>query len=78
MNKKFLLSLIIMSSLICVSFAVAAPDMKEGLWEITVTSKMEMPGMTMPMPPVKYTQCLTKNDFEPRRPKKGSNARRLM
>lgn len=77
MNKKLLLSLIIMLSLMCASFAVAAPDMKEGLWEVTVTSKMEMPGMTMPMPPVKYTQCLTKNDFVPQKTEKGEQCEKV-
>ena len=77
MNKKLLLSLIVMSSLICASFAVAAPDMKEGLWEVTVTSKMEMPGMTMPMPPVKYTQCLTKNDFVPQKAEPGQECEKM-
>jgi len=77
MNKKSLLSLVIMLSLICASFAVAAPDMKEGLWEVTVTSKMEMPGMTMPMPPVKHTQCLTKNDFVPQKTEKGEQCEKV-
>jgi hypothetical protein len=66
MKKKFILFLIITSLLICPSFAGTTPDMKEGLWEITVTSKMEMPGMSMPMPPQKYTQCITKKDFVPK------------
>lgn len=71
MNKRFMLPLIIILSLVWPSFAVTAPDMKEGLWEVTVTSKMEMPGMAMPMPPVKYTQCLTKNDFVPQKTEEG-------
>ena len=71
MNKKLFLSLIFMLSFICASFAVAAPDMKEGQWEITVTSKMEMPGMSVAMPPAKYTQCLTKSDFVPNKKRTG-------
>ncbi|RPH52245.1 MAG: DUF3617 domain-containing protein [Desulfobacteraceae bacterium] len=77
MDKKFLLLLIIVLLLTYVSFAAAAPDMKEGLWEITVTSKMEMPGMTMPIPPVKYTQCLTKNDFVPQKNEKGEQCEKV-
>jgi len=42
----------------------SAMDMKDGLWEIT--SKMEMPGMPMEMPPVKFTQCLTSKDSVPK------------
>ena len=40
----------------------AAPNMKEGLWEITM--KMEMPGMPAGMPPQVLQQCLTKKDLE--------------
>jgi hypothetical protein len=46
MNKKLSLSiLIIMLSFIWASFATAAPDMKEGQWEVTISSKMDMQGM---------------------------------
>jgi len=77
MNKKFLLALIIVLSFICASFAVAAPDMKEGLWEITVASKMEMPGMSMDMPPAKHTQCLTKSDFVPKKEDPGQECEKM-
>jgi len=40
----------------------AAPNMKEGLWEIT--TKMEMPGMPVGMPPQVMQQCFTRNDLE--------------
>jgi hypothetical protein len=40
----------------------AAPNMKEGLWEITV--KMEMAGMPAGMPPQAMQQCITKKDLE--------------
>ena len=44
----------------------AAPNMKEGLWEITV--RMEMPGMPGGMPPQVMQQCFTRKDLEdPRR-----------
>lgn len=41
----------------------AGIDMKDGMWEIT--SKMEMPEMSMQMPAVKFTQCLTSNNNVP-------------
>ncbi len=42
-----------------------AQNMKEGLWQITMT--MEMPGMPMQMPPQSYTHCLTKKDMVPQK-----------
>lgn len=40
----------------------AAPNMKEGLWEVTVT--MDMPGMPAGAPPQTMQQCRTQKDFE--------------
>lgn len=42
-----------------------AQNMKEGLWQITMT--LEMPGMPMQMPPQTYTHCLTKKDMVPQK-----------
>jgi len=40
----------------------AAPNMKEGLWEIT--TKMEVPGMPAGIPPQVMQRCFTKKDLE--------------
>ena len=40
----------------------AAPNMKEGLWEIT--AKSEMQGMPGGMPPTTMQQCITKKDLD--------------
>lgn len=40
----------------------ATPNMKEGLWEITM--KMEMPGMPAGMKPQVVQQCVTKKDMD--------------
>ncbi len=57
---------VIIGVLACASFSFAgsAPNMQEGLWEIT--SKMEMPGMPMNMPPSTHTQCITDENLVPR------------
>lgn len=39
------------------------PNLKEGLWEITVS--MEMKGVPMQMPTQKFTQCITKDRTVP-------------
>ena len=64
MVKKLFFASIILLIAISISFAGSVPNMKEGLWEITV--KTEMPGMEMP--PMKHTQCMTKKDFVPQGP----------
>lgn len=55
----------IAAAFIVLFFVRTAPamDMKDGMWEIT--TKMEMPGMPMEMPPFKFTQCLTSKDSVP-------------
>lgn len=40
----------------------ATPNMKEGLWEITV--KMDVAGMPAGMPPTITQQCVTQKDIE--------------
>lgn len=63
MRSLYLSALLILSA---VPAAHAAPDMMEGMWEIT--TKMEIPGMPqgMAMPPMTHTQCITKSDMIPR------------
>ena len=61
MLKKLFAASIILMAAISTSCADSGPNMKEGLWEIT--TKMQMQGMDMP--PVKHTQCITKNDLVP-------------
>lgn len=40
------------------------PNLNEGRWDIT--SKVEMNNMPFAIPPVTYSQCLTKHDFIPK------------
>jgi len=63
MLKKLFVASVILFAAVSISFAGSVPNMQEGMWEIT--SKMEMTGMPMEMPPVTHTQCLTKEDLVP-------------
>jgi len=44
--------------------AIAGPNVKEGLWEMTV--KMELPSISMMLPPVVKTECLSKDKLIPK------------
>ena len=46
------------------SIAASEPKMREGKWKIT--TRTEMVGMSVSMPAVTHTQCLTKKDFVPK------------
>ena len=59
--------------LIFVSVSFAGSLFNEGLWEIT--SKMEIPGMPVPMPPITYTQCMTNQDPVPNQSDSGQECR---
>jgi len=50
-------------------------SMKEGLWEITM--RMEMPGMSMKMPPQTNTHCLTKKDMVPQKAEPGQECKMI-
>ena len=71
MIKKACTALIILLASASVSYA--GPNIKEGKWEIT--TKMEMPGMPMKMPPVTHTQCLTQKDMVPQDTKPGQECK---
>ena len=63
MIKKIGFLLVMVFGLLFLTDISSAQNMKEGLWEITMT--MEMPGMPMKMPPRTWTQCLTKKNCVP-------------
>ncbi|MDY0270694.1 DUF3617 domain-containing protein [Trichloromonas sp.] len=43
--------------------AAGSIDMQEGQWEIT--TRMEMPGMPVQIPPMTFSQCITQQDLVP-------------
>ena len=66
MMKKSLVFATVLSLIFAVA-AFAAPNYKEGLWEITTT--MNMPGMPKEMMrPMKNTICMTKQNAVPQQP----------
>jgi hypothetical protein len=59
-------------ALVAASAQSAAPNMKEGLWEVTV--KMDMPGMPGNMPAQTTQRCITAKDMEdPRKVASGND-----
>ncbi len=63
----------IMLSFFLAGLAFAEPNMQEGMWEISM--KTEMPGMKMDMPPMKFSQCLTKKDLVPQKKEKNDDCK---
>ena len=51
----------------------AAPNIQDGLWE--VTARMEMQGAPMAMPPTRYSQCLTRDNPVPPTAEAGQQCR---
>lgn len=73
MIKKIgFLSIMVLGLLFLTDISLAQ-NMKEGLWEITMT--MEMPGMPMKMPPQTNTHCLTKKDTVPQKQEPGQECK---
>ena len=53
--------------------AQAAPNLTDGLWEIT--SRLDTPGMPANLPPVKHSQCLSSKDAVPQKPEKAQDCK---
>lgn len=72
MQRKIVIAVLVVFvlSLVAGVAAFAAPNMKEGNWEIKGEIKLE--GMPFPMPPmpINYSTCLTKKDMVPQQKQK--------
>ncbi len=75
MIKKIFLGSTLAFLFLFLSNISMAQNMKEGLWETTVT--MEMPGMPMKMAPHTYTHCLTKKDSVPQKQEPGPECKMI-
>lgn len=73
MLRKLLVISVVLLTCLSTSIAGSGPNMEEGKWE--VTTRMEMPGMSMSMPAVTSTQCLTKKDFVPQGSQQGQECK---
>ena len=72
MTKKLCkLSVLTLIIFVAITISFAGVNMKEGKYEIT--SKIDMPGMPVAMPPSTYTQCITKEDMVPKGKQAGQN-----
>ena len=69
MAKKSFLSVVLVIFLFSAAFAGSGPEFREGEWEITVA--VEIPGMSMKMPPTTFTQCMRKDTPVPQNDQPG-------
>ncbi len=69
-TKATLLATVLSAALVWPSLTSAAPSIDDGEWEFTMT--MDMPGMPANMPPVRFSNCLTKNNPIPKQEGKGA------
>ena len=60
-SRSLLVCAVVSAALTMPAFA-AESHMRDGQWEIT--TKIEMPGMPVSIPPITVTRCLTKEDVD--------------
>ena len=63
MSRRIRVVALVVFFLLSAAGAVLALDFQPGKWQ--VTSKVEMPGMPAPMPPVTVNQCMTEQEPVP-------------
>ncbi len=66
----FAVAAVLVLSVVSETTVFAAPNMKEGQWEISAEMKMEGMPFAMPAMPIKYSTCLTKKDMVPQKKEK--------
>jgi hypothetical protein len=73
MIRKLLVVSVVLLASVSFSLAGSKPNVKPGKWQ--VTTRMEMPGMQMNMPPMTHTQCITENDYVPQTSQPGEECK---
>jgi hypothetical protein len=73
MSKKICIVLFVLSIFLFSCTVQNGPNMKEGMWEVTM--RMEVPGMPVQMAPQTYTQCLTQKEAVPQREEPNQNCK---
>jgi hypothetical protein len=73
MSKKICILLFIISLFFFSCSVQKGPNMKEGMWEVTM--RMEVPGMPVQMSPQTYTQCMTQKEAVPQREEPGQGCK---
>lgn len=68
MKLRTLALALVVLALALPTFAADATHVKPGKWQVTMT--MDMPGMPMKMPPMTFTNCITKEQAENPQPPK--------
>lgn len=72
--KKTIIALSIAASLlIFINYGVSGVNMQEGKWQMTIVT--EMAGMPYAMPPMTYTDCLTRDDMNPQKEEKNQDCK---
>lgn len=72
MIRKWMIGFVAFFALVSLGWAGDGPNIKEGLWEITV--KVHNPGIELHFPPFTNTQCITKADVVPKSAQPGMDA----
>lgn len=73
MFYRVVLGVAICLSVFWATGAVADVNMQDGMWEMTM--KTEMSGMPFEVPPLKFSQCLTKKELVPQRKEKNEDCK---
>jgi len=73
MIRKLLVVSVVLLATVSFSLAGSKPNVKAGKWQ--VTTRMEMEGVQMNMPPMTHIQCITEDDYVPQTSQPGEECK---